>query len=179
MELKAKYLFWIFIGFQNFLGPKKLRQLCPKQGTYFHLLSLALRGSPLPPPMRRRCLWMAPKDFFHSTSFQRLGRKSFKKLSSFLWRFEDTKICFWNSLIFKEAGFPMEWLTLSPDWVLQLEQLLLVILISTRWARESSIRYIKFQSQCIIQIYSNFYSQWFVKKPNKGKIANKILKNII
>ena len=29
----------------------------------FHLLSSAFGGSPLPPPLRRRRLWMAPKGF--------------------------------------------------------------------------------------------------------------------
>ena len=40
----------------------KLCRLYPKQGIYFHLFSSAFEGSPLPPPLRRRRLWMAPKE---------------------------------------------------------------------------------------------------------------------
>ena len=53
---KAKYV-PTFVAFRS--RGLKLRQLCSEQGTYFHLLSLALSG-PLPPPLRRRHLWMAP-----------------------------------------------------------------------------------------------------------------------
>ena len=42
------------------LGGQKHRRLCPKQDTYFHLLSLAFGGPPLPPSQRKRRLWMAP-----------------------------------------------------------------------------------------------------------------------
>ena len=48
------------LAFVVFLGSQKLCRLCSKQGSYFHLLSLALRGVFLPPPLRRRRLLMAP-----------------------------------------------------------------------------------------------------------------------
>ena len=41
-------------AFRAFLGNQKLRWCCSKQGTYFHLLSLAKRGSTLPFPLRIR-----------------------------------------------------------------------------------------------------------------------------
>ena len=72
-----KFLVWHknFGPAQNILGPVKgqgISQLCGKQGTYFHLLSSALMGAPLPPPLRRRRLWMAPymnNNFYFQHSF--------------------------------------------------------------------------------------------------------------
>ena len=51
--------------------------------------------------------WNLFKDFFlFNLSFEARA-KILKKLSSgFFLRFEDTRIYFWNSLTFKEAGFP-------------------------------------------------------------------------
>ena len=49
-RVKIRYIF--SSAFEDFRGGQKLRQLYPKQGTYFHLLSSALVGAPLPPPLQ-------------------------------------------------------------------------------------------------------------------------------
>ena len=49
--LKIRYIF--SSALEDFWGGHNLRRLYPKQGTYFHPLSSAFGGSPLPPPLRR------------------------------------------------------------------------------------------------------------------------------
>ena len=53
--LKAKYV-PTFVGLRGL----KLPWLCSKQGTYFLSPFIGFDGGPLPPPLRRRRLWMAP-----------------------------------------------------------------------------------------------------------------------
>ena len=48
-------------AFKDFWRGHKLHRFYPKQGTFLRLLSSTFGGIPLPPPLRRRCLWMAPK----------------------------------------------------------------------------------------------------------------------
>ena len=60
--LKTRYLFWTFIGFQNFFGTSKTTSALPKTRYLFSSPFIDFEGAPPPLPLRRRRLWMASKS---------------------------------------------------------------------------------------------------------------------
>ena len=66
---------------------KKRRRLCLKWGTSSHRLTSPFGGTPLPPPLGRRRLWMVPKKYaiilsLKSQHIMKLAEKSHNSFQS-------------------------------------------------------------------------------------------------